>query len=189
MTYPRTWQGARKTSTGPPKTSPGPSQDAMNHPPLRNFPGPCQDPPKPCHQGTCYPATSHSTLSFQQPATCIRSTWHEKWPGGMREAFKSATPWRARGEGVLNSLQALLLNRKSPIPISISNLKFQSQFPIHLNFHSRFPSSRVFQRDLKKRLASPLRLEGVPPPPSGRAHSAGSDHSDHPHTPFWLQNR
>ena len=84
----------------------------------------------------------------------------------MREAFKSATPWRARGEGVLDSLQALLLNRKSPIPISISNLKFQSQFPIHLNFHSRFPSSRVFQRDLKKRLASPLLLGGVPPPPA-----------------------
>ena len=162
-------------------------------PPLRNFPGPYQEPPKPCHQGTCYPATSHLTLSFQQPATCIRSTWHRKWPGGMREACKSATPRFTLGEGrakpeVKLSYSIANLHFQSPFPVSIYNLHFQSPIPIstsnlhfqsplqistsNLNFQSSTISNLNFHpqefckeicKRLSKRLASPPPTRGGTP--------------------------
>ena len=114
-----------------------------------------------CHPATCYPAPS-----FQQPATCIRNTWHKKWPGGMREAFKSATPRFPGERGVLDSLQALLLNRKSPIPISISNLKFQSQFPIPSQFPFSISILKSLPRRFEKETCKPPPTRGGTPPPA-----------------------
>ena len=106
----------------------------------------------------------------------------------MRGAIKSATPWRARGEGALDSFQALLLNRKSPIPISISNLKFQSQFPIPSQFPFSISILKSLPKSFEKETCKPPPTRGGTPP-SGRAHSAGSDHFEKPLSPFWLQNR